>query len=748
MIDIKSPSKVYTVILDEVNKLLVSFENQEKDEEIARVQEAALKKLNEFRREIQNSLLQLEKNSEWKVFIMAFYGETNAGKSTLIETLRILLSEPGKMKERQEFARLFEEYNQIQRSIEECQKSLSAIMDESKEEMYKIENELHSVSDQMKKNESELSAIKKDIDELTAASKSEKKSSVRNFFLYLFGRHPTQRKIMERSNELTVKQNDIVTITLMRDKLTQSKEKLINEIDEKTKELINKKEQLTNQAVYISEQITACADGRIIGDGRSDYTRTVTNYEFDINNQKFALLDLPGIEGNEKPVLDNINMAVQKAHVVFYVTGKPAPPQTGDEKVEGTLEKIKKHLGQQTEVYSIFNKRVKNPNSLKEKLIDENEAESLKDLDKTMRKHLGDQYKHCILLSAYPAFLSQANCWQNEYETKKEKFIEHFESPQLLLEKSKVQSFSSLLVNDIVINSKTKIKKSNFKKATGVLGQTREGLRQIQENFTAFHKKLIKTKTTTNAQLDEAIKNLENRFSVVTHREVENFKNKLRNKIYEDIDTDINNKEFKAVFENRTKDGIKKLQNTLTKNFIVEIDNFKDEVSNIVKKYQKYAEELLKVYNGINKFDRKFELNIDIKSGINWVGMLASVAGSIVGIILLISNPAGWVALALGIVGLIISVIKAFWGFLNHNYRKSQQRKSADENIEKMGTKIINEIKKNLAETKKPVRSGIEDIKNELTKTINRVKMINDILAKAEKRIVELAVAIKTEGEH
>jgi len=161
MIDIKSPSKIYTVILDEVNKLLESFEKQERDEEIVKAQEEALKKLNEFRREIQDSLLQLEKNSEWNIFVMAFYGETNAGKSTLIETLRILLSEPEKMRERQEFSRLFEEYNNIQRSIEECQNAFSTLMDESKEKMDKIENELISVSDQLEKNKNEILVYQK-----------------------------------------------------------------------------------------------------------------------------------------------------------------------------------------------------------------------------------------------------------------------------------------------------------------------------------------------------------------------------------------------------------------------------------------------------------------------------------------------------------------------------------------------------------------------------------------------------------
>ena len=35
----------------------------------------------------------LEKNSEWDKFTLAFFGETNAGKSTVIESLRIIFSE-------------------------------------------------------------------------------------------------------------------------------------------------------------------------------------------------------------------------------------------------------------------------------------------------------------------------------------------------------------------------------------------------------------------------------------------------------------------------------------------------------------------------------------------------------------------------------------------------------------------------------------------------------------------------------
>ena len=44
---------------------------------------------NEFHGEIEK----LRKSSEWDKFCIAFFGETNAGKSTIIETLRIVYDE-------------------------------------------------------------------------------------------------------------------------------------------------------------------------------------------------------------------------------------------------------------------------------------------------------------------------------------------------------------------------------------------------------------------------------------------------------------------------------------------------------------------------------------------------------------------------------------------------------------------------------------------------------------------------------
>lgn len=44
-------------------------------------------------------------------------------------------------------------------------------------------------------------------------------------------------------------------------------------------------------------------DGEIIGDGRADFTRVYKEYNMRIGDKEFVLIDVPGIEGNEKKTL-------------------------------------------------------------------------------------------------------------------------------------------------------------------------------------------------------------------------------------------------------------------------------------------------------------------------------------------------------------------------------------------------------------------------------------------------------------
>ncbi len=167
-------------------------------------------------------------------------------------------------------------------------------------------------------------------------------------------------------------------------------------------------------------------DGAIIGDGRSDFTLETKSYTLKHGNQSFVLLDVPGIEGDEKKVIQQISNATQKAHAIFYVTKKPTPPQKGGEGKEGTIEKIQKQLDSQTEVWTIFNKPINNPRAFKDGLIDGSEKKSLRDLDEKMKAILGKHYEGHQIVSAQMAFygLSSALLPESDFYKNKQKFLD------------------------------------------------------------------------------------------------------------------------------------------------------------------------------------------------------------------------------------------------------------------------------------------------------------------------------------
>ncbi len=84
------------------------FENTDgADERLRAFNQEALKKFKKLESESLKELESLKNNEEWEKFTIAFYGETGAGKSTLIEYLRLFFKEPGKMDQQERFKRLY-----------------------------------------------------------------------------------------------------------------------------------------------------------------------------------------------------------------------------------------------------------------------------------------------------------------------------------------------------------------------------------------------------------------------------------------------------------------------------------------------------------------------------------------------------------------------------------------------------------------------------------------------------------------
>ncbi len=741
------PSEIYTFVLSEINNLIRFLETETTDDEIRKSQEDALKQLAGINSEVSIALEGLQKNAEWDVFSVAFYGETNAGKSTLIETLRILLREPTKEAERCEFNKIKDSLQDIPKQIEQSKNQIEQINMEYQLKINEFEEKINFINLHIADGETLINLLKGNIDEIENQIKVKRKSSIVKFLMALFGILNEQKEHRLFSEEMSNCKSEVASLYEEKQKIADLMVSMQDEWDIKGKIIKDSVENLEKEANQISGMLTEYCDGKIIGDGHSDFTRNVTTYQFEYNEQKFALLDLPGIEGKEELVINVINDAVQKAHAVFFVSGKPTPPQTGDGEKDGTLEKIKKHLGQHTEVYTVFNKRIRNPQHLHPSLTDEDDHKCLQEHDTIMRASLGEQYEKHIVLSAYPAFLSIANCSNNDFEKAQKKFYEKFESQECLLQASLMKSFSEWITKDLVNNCKAKIKKSNYKKVSIVLTLTGEKLHEIQSGLHDLQTKLIKTKKATDDQLDRAAEILKQQLVIKAYNNVDEFKTIFRTNIYIDIDKELNSDAYKISLKCRTDEATNILSQIFKENFDIAMTEFENDVSDIIDKHNRYASELLDAYHHIAKFDFDFKPNIEIKGAVNWAVTITSIIGSIGGVILCLTNPVGWVVLILSIIGAGISIWKAVSGFLNHKYRASQQKKNADENIEKIGKLILESVLNNIEAAHNPLQDGIADIKGELQNSINYIESMNQLLLIAETKFKSLTMTVEKEGE-
>lgn len=270
----------------------------------------------------------------------------------------------------------------------------------------------------------------------------------------------------------------------------------------------------------ILKELHSLQDGATIGDGRSDFTLETKSYTLKHNNKTFTLLDVPGIEGNEKKVIDQISNATQKAHAIFYVTKTPNPPQKGEERKEGTIEKIQKQLDSQTEVWTIYNKPINNPRAFKDGLIDGSEKESLKILNKEMKNILGEHYEGHQIVSAQMAFygLASALLPESDFYKNKQKFLEVFKEEEWLLYKCCFQQLGGFITEALLENSHAKIIESNCNKALKAIEKLQEAI-----------------KTTIDRQIDPTIREIKNHHQEVCDnldRSKEKYISNLKNSVF------------------------------------------------------------------------------------------------------------------------------------------------------------------------------------------------------------------------
>ncbi|GAA7222209.1 hypothetical protein HpCK27_00630 [Helicobacter pylori] len=134
------------------------------------------------------------------------------------------------------------------------------------------------------------------------------------------------------------------------------------------------------------------------------------------------------------------------------------------------------------------------------------------------------------------------------------------------------------------------------------------------------------------------------------------------------IERDIENDELKTMFKHELQKGTEKLRENIKLHFKECKERFVEEIKKDIEQFTERLKDSLITLDRIN-IDSGFDFNIDnIDSGINKIGLFASVAGLIA---LLITPIVGEFALIAGVGLAFVGIGKAVWGFFDSDYKKS-----------------------------------------------------------------------------
>jgi len=119
MIDIKNPKNIYESLSSSILSIIDKLKIKTDDEKFEASKIEVLNLIDAFRQQkLDKAIEDLKNNQEWEKFTVAFYGETNAGKSTIIEALRIYFQEEEKIKQQSEFEKNTKEYEEDKKNLE------------------------------------------------------------------------------------------------------------------------------------------------------------------------------------------------------------------------------------------------------------------------------------------------------------------------------------------------------------------------------------------------------------------------------------------------------------------------------------------------------------------------------------------------------------------------------------------------------------------------------------------------------
>ncbi len=208
--------------------------------------------------------------------------------------------------------------------------------------------------------------------------------------------------------------------------------------------------------------------------------------------------------------------------------------------------------------------------------------------------------------------------------------------------------------------------------------------------------------------------------------------------MYERIEKDIGNKECKEIFENECEQGMKELDRTIE--WLVKKceKQFSKDIKEAIEQFEERIKNFLVMLNHIN-IDSVSDPIFNIHSGIDKLGLLSSIASLVFGIFNF-WNPVGWASIGLGSIG----IVKSVWSWFSSDYKKSQQRKEVDKNLDEVCEKIEEKMRNQIEDAKKGICEKVESLKARLNDSVVCYECMREGLIKAGEGLWQISNNIKT----
>lgn len=401
-------------------------------------------------------------------------------------------------------------------------------------------------------------------------------------------------------------------------------------------------------------------DGQIVGTGTNDFTKAYNEYNMTINGKRFVLIDVPGIEGKEEDVKEEIKKALAKAHCVFYVHGLKEKPDAK------SVEKIKGYLKDWVKVYSILN--IKNTSYQYEsederKSFDTPNVQALtKQTIEVFRNALGTNYVGNITVQGLLALCAKADFIPSRMDLIAEQnaLISSFGSKDKLLQFSNFGKVVSL-VEYLSSHYAEEICEAHKKKVQGLYKNVYMGLKSI----TTSHKDTID-------RMLQGFDNFKRSVSQIFISHQNSLKNDIENEITDGFET-LKSWGCEAIDEGAEGDDLKEYMERNQKNIFDVVENnigvyshndsisLQAEVENAAQLLKQQLKQAVDVNSGdldlgsigdLKLNDVTSELGIKFGDVVGWGSL-----GAGIGVLIATNcwNPIGWIGAGISLFAMIFS---------------------------------------------------------------------------------------------